>query len=79
MHVRRRDVVYVCAFVLVLPDALLAIVNYANDGDVCRRGDTTWYAVPDSEHHFLYCHPKHGYIKLVDCRRTTIPLQRLCT
>jgi hypothetical protein len=51
---------FVCTMSLWLCSS--ALVNYAREGDACSRGDTTWYAVPNSPYHFLFCHPKHGYV-----------------
>ncbi|KRX41539.1 Uncharacterized protein T05_4724 [Trichinella murrelli] len=40
------------------------IVTFAREGDACNRNDNEWYAIPESDSHFLYCHPKHGlYVK----------------
>ncbi|KAK0396230.1 hypothetical protein QR680_001632 [Steinernema hermaphroditum] len=42
----------------------VALLNYGREGDACNRNDSNWYAVPNSKHHFIFCHPKHGiYVK----------------
>ncbi|TMS35912.1 hypothetical protein L596_003202 [Steinernema carpocapsae] len=45
-------------------ELLQCLLNYGREGDACNRNDGNWYAVPNSKHHFIYCHPKHGiYVK----------------